>query len=70
MLAMGVYGLGTVPVLLVLGFGSDRLAPRIRHGFHRIASFLVIVIAFQILLRGLAAFHLVPHLRWGGVVFW
>ncbi len=70
MLAMAVYGLGTVPALVILGVGINRLSPRLRLRFFRIGIVLVIVIGLQLALRGLAVFDLVGHLRLGEVVLW
>jgi len=67
-LAMLLFGAGTVPVLLALGLGAGRLSPRLQGRFNRIAALLVIVIGLQLLLRGMAAFGWIGHLRWGEFV--
>jgi len=68
--AMLAYGLGTVPVLVVLGYGVHRLSARARLGFHRVGAALVLIMASQLALRGLAQLHLIAHLRIGEVVIW
>jgi sulfite exporter TauE/SafE len=68
MLAMAIYGLGTVPALIVLGLGVGTLTPRVRQHLFRLGAVLVLLIGLQLCLRGLAAFNLLPHLRFGEVV--
>jgi uncharacterized protein len=67
-LAMLLFGAGTVPVLLALGLGAGRLSPRLQGRFNKVAALLVVVIGLQLLLRGLAAFGWIGHLRWGEFV--
>jgi sulfite exporter TauE/SafE len=69
-LRMLVYGLGTLPVLVVLGTVATNLSPRIRHVFHRVSGILVLVIALQILLRGLSALGVIPPLHLGPVMIY
>jgi len=69
-LLMAAYGLGTVPVLLGLGLAAGRLDARLRGRFHHVAIVLLFLVAAQLVLRGLAAFDVVPHLHVGSVVFW
>jgi uncharacterized protein len=70
-LAMIFYGMGTVPVMLAFGLGGTRLLQsRNRPLLQKIAALLVLVIGIQLMMRGMAAFDLVPHLKFGEVVFW
>ncbi|MBU0741389.1 sulfite exporter TauE/SafE family protein [bacterium] len=69
-LAMLFFGLGTVPVLLALGLGTARLSVASRRFFNRLGAVLVLAMAVQLVLRGLAAWGLVAHLRYGGLVIW
>ena len=68
--AMAIYGLGTLPVLLILGLGAGRLAPSLARGFTRVGALLVVLIGVQLILRGAAVYGWVGHLRWGDVVIW
>lgn len=69
-LAMLWFGLGTVPLLVVLGVGAAQLGLRARQFFNRLGAALVFVMAAQLILRGLAVWNVVPHARIGEVVFW
>lgn len=69
-LAMLFFGLGTVPVLLALGLGAAKLSATRRRFFNRLGAVLVLAMALQLILRGLAAWSLVGHLRYGEVVIW
>jgi sulfite exporter TauE/SafE len=69
-LAMVYFGLGTIPVLVLLMLGVGRIRAAARVHLNRISAALVIVVAIQLGLRGLAAWGVVPHLAWGEVVFW
>lgn len=68
--AMILFGLGTVPALLVFAFGAGRLSPAVQHRFNRLAAFLVLLIGVQLLCRGAAALGWIGHLRLGEVVIW
>ena len=68
--AMLAFGLGTIPVLIILGLGAGRLGVRLRSVFNRIGAVLIILIAVQLILRGLSAWGLVAHLRFGEFVVW
>ncbi len=69
-LAMVWFGLGTVPVLVILGLGAAQLGLKAREIFNRLGAVLVLVMALQLILRGLAVWGTVPHARIGEVVFW
>jgi sulfite exporter TauE/SafE len=68
--ALLLYGLGTVPALTLAGIGGSTLAPGVRRRLDRAASVLVLGLAVQLVLRGLAALGAVPHWRLGGVAIW
>jgi len=68
--AMLLYGLGTVPVLLALGLGAGKLAPSTQARFYRLGAVLVLLIGGQLVMRGLAAFGWIGHLRLGELVIW
>jgi sulfite exporter TauE/SafE len=67
---MIVFGLGTIPALLVAGVGAGALSVRARQAMGRVAGILIMVIGLQLGLRGLAALGIVPHLHIRGVVIW
>jgi sulfite exporter TauE/SafE len=68
--AMAVYGLGTVPVLVVIGLGIHRLSALARARYFRLGSVLVLLIAVQLGLRGMAQVGVVGHVRVGDLVLW
>jgi sulfite exporter TauE/SafE len=70
MLLLFVYGVGTVPVLIVLGLAASRIGVRARKWFYRVGGVMVLLIALQLVLRGLAVLGALPHLRLGPVVIW
>ena len=69
-LTMGVFGLGTAPVLLGLGAATTAISHRVRAGFYRAAGFLILLFGIQAILRGLTALGFLQHLKYGSVVFW
>lgn len=69
-LAMGVYGLGTLPLLVALALGLRLVAPRLRLRFYRAGAALALLMGVQLGLRGMAALDWVPHARLGEVVLW
>lgn len=69
-LAMLVFGIGTVPVLVILGLGVDRLSMKARTVFTKIGALFMLFIGLQLLLRGLAAWKLIGHLKFGEFVVW
>lgn len=69
-LTMLAYGAGTIPALFVLGFGTSIISPAVRNRFYRIGAALVMIVALQLLLRGMSAFGWIGHARLGEVVFW
>ena len=68
--AMLLFGLGTVPALVVFAVGAGGLSPTIQRRFNRLAAVLVILIGVQLILRGAAALGWIGHLRFGDVVIW
>jgi sulfite exporter TauE/SafE len=67
---MIVFGLGTLPALLVMGVGAGALSARVRQVFVRIAGVLVVLVGVQLMLRGLAGWGAVPHFHLGKVMLW
>jgi len=67
---MALFGVGTLPALLVVGLGAGALGVRLRQALVRVAGAFIVVIGLQLVLRGLATLGAVPHLQWGGIVFW
>lgn len=68
--AMILFGLGTMPALLVFAVSAGGLSPAIRRGFGRLGGVLVTLIGVQLLCRGAAALGWIGHLRLGPVVLW
>lgn len=68
--AMTLFGLGTVPALLLLALGVGRVSPGLQRRFNRLAAVLVLVIGVQLACRGAAALGWIGHLRFGDVVIW
>ena len=69
-LALLAYGVGTLPVLFAVGFGLPQLGVNTRLRLHRLGAALVVLVAVQMGLRGLAVLELVPHVHIGEVVLW
>ena len=70
MILMLVYGLGTIPVLLVLGLASSKIGPRLRRRFNAVGAVLVLLLAAQLILRGLSTLGVLSHLKFGEFVVW
>ena len=68
--AMLAFGLGTVPMMLAIGLGAARLGAQRRRVFNLIGTGLILLMAVQLVMRGLAAWEVAPHLRWGEFVIW
>jgi sulfite exporter TauE/SafE len=68
--AMILFGLGTVPALLIFAIGAGGLSPALQRGFNRLGGLLVALIGIQLLCRGGAALGWVGHLKLGSVVLW
>lgn len=69
-LAMVLFGAGTLPLMMVLTAGAGRMGPRLRTSMNRVGAVLIVLVAVQLGLRGLAAWNVVGHLRFGEVVIW
>ena len=67
---MVLFGLGTVPALLLVALGAERLNPKLQRRFNRLAAVFVLLIGVQLLCRGAAAIGWIGHLRFGEVVIW
>lgn len=70
MLAMAVYGLGTVPALVVLALLVGRMSTLVRLRLVRVGAVLVLLIGTQLTLRGLSALGTLPHAAVGPVMLW
>jgi sulfite exporter TauE/SafE len=53
MFTMAVFGLGTVPVMLLFGFLVTRLQPHLKLFLYRIAAVLIILLGIRTFLRGI-----------------
>jgi sulfite exporter TauE/SafE len=69
-LGMLLFGVGTIPALLVAGLGAGTLSVRLRQALTRVAGVLIVLVGLQLALRGLAALGVVPHLHLGELVIW
>jgi sulfite exporter TauE/SafE len=67
---MILFGLGTLPALLVVGIGAAAVGVRARQALTRVAGVVIVLVGLQLSLRGMAALGLVPHLHLGGLVMW
>ena len=67
---MFIFGLGTLPAMLGLGFSSAMLSIRLRTQLHRIAALVAMGVGLQLALRGLALQGYLPHTSIGGVMLW
>lgn len=67
---MVLFGIGTLPPLLVVGLGAGALGVRLRQALVRVAGAFIVVIGLQLVLRGLSTFGVAPHAQWGGFVLW
>lgn len=67
---MLIFGLGTLPAMLGLGFSTSLLSIRLRSHLYRTAAVLVVAVGVQLTLRGLAAHGHIPHTAIGSVMLW
>ena len=67
---MAVFGLATVPALMVVGLGARALGVRWRQALLRVAGVFIIVVGVQLVLRGLAGLGIVSHLMIGEFMLW
>jgi sulfite exporter TauE/SafE len=70
MLGMLLFGLGTLPALVLVGLGAGALSVRFRQTLTRLAGVLMVIAGLQLTLRGLAALGLMPHFQVGELIFW
>jgi hypothetical protein len=69
-LTMLAFGLGTWPALLGMGWVAQHGLPRAIPWPRQAAALIVLLFGTQMLLRGLATWGWVNHLRVGGVMLW
>jgi len=67
---MLIFGLGTLPAMLGLGFTSSLLGLRLRSHLYRAAAILVVIVGLQLTLRGLALHGQIAHAAIGSVMLW
>lgn len=67
---MAMFGLGTIPVLLAVGLGAGRLAPRVQRHFNRAAAILVIFVGLEFLFRAGKFYGLIKAIKWGFLPIW
>ncbi len=67
-LGLASFGLGTAPVLALLGFGAARLDPAGRRKWEGVAKLLLAALALQLILRGAASAGWIAHRHLGNVV--
>jgi uncharacterized protein len=69
-LGMLLFGLGTLPVLIIFGVGVGMLTPNFRQNMLRISGIFVMIVGIQLVMRGSAALGMVPHWMVGKVMIW
>ncbi len=69
-LFMLVFGLGTLPAMLGVGWLASRLSVQFRTQLYRATAVLIILVGLQLTLRGLALGGVVSHTVIGGVMLW
>jgi sulfite exporter TauE/SafE len=67
---MFIFGLGTLPAMVGIGFSASRLSLHFRSQLHRVATALVMIIGLQLTLRGLALSGQISHVTIGGLMLW
>ncbi len=67
---MLIFGLGTLPAMLAMGFSTSLLSIRLRSHLYRMAAILVVLVGVQLALRGLAFSGQLPHATVGSVMLW
>jgi sulfite exporter TauE/SafE len=67
---MLIFGLGTLPALLGLGFSTSVLSLSLRSNLYRVAALLVVLVGVQLAMRGLAVGGQISHAAVGGVMLW
>ncbi len=67
---MILFGLGTVPALLILGLGAGRISVHARQTMARVAGLLIVLVGVQLMLRGGAGLGMLNHAKVLGVMLW
>ena len=69
-LAMLVFGVATLPALVIIQAGASLFAGRRRTWLMRVAAFVMFLAGIQLCLRGLASLGVVPSVHLGGLMLW
>ncbi len=69
-LIMMLFGAGTLPAMLGMGYASAKLSVALRSRLYRLAAVLIILIGLQQILRGLALTDVLSHFHIGSVMIW
>ena len=69
-LIMLLFGLGTLPAMLSIGFALAKLSVTLRKQLFRFAAGLIVLVGLQQILRGLALAGLLGHFHIGSVMIW
>jgi sulfite exporter TauE/SafE len=69
-LGMFLFGISTVPALLLVGMGAGALSVHSRQTLVRVAGLLILIVGLQLILRGLAGLGMISHQRLGEVMLW
>ena len=67
---MFLFGIGTLPALMIVGLGAGVLSVRFRQRLTQLAGILMLLAGLQLTLRGLAALGAMPHFQIGELIFW
>jgi sulfite exporter TauE/SafE len=67
---MLIFGLGTLPTMLGLGFSTAILSLRLRSQLYRATAIVVTGVGLQLALRGLALGGQISHTSLGSVMLW
>ena len=67
---MFVFGLGTMPGLVILGAGAGWVSLKARAVLRKVGGVFVLLVGLQLVLRGLAAFGLIPQFPLGEDLLW
>lgn len=69
-LIMLLFGLGTLPAMLSMGFVFARLSVSLRSRLFRFAAILILLVGLQQIFRGLALGGFLGHFHIGSVMIW
>jgi sulfite exporter TauE/SafE len=67
---MLIFGLGTLPAMLGLGFSTSLLSVKLRSNLYKVAAILVVFVGLQLTMRGLALGGQIAHGAIGSVMLW